>query len=199
MTDYDIHLIERNPVPPNSKREFTKGTIVALIGAGLIIVAGALPWANITSIFGTISMSGFQVGGGLPGIVSLILGVFGLFVVYSGDWRFKRIMCFVVGGVVFLMDLSMFSRMAEISAEVSSPYVMASAGEGLFLSFVGFFLIVIGGILIGSEKKEAEPVAPVQPVTRVCPACGKDLTQFPNDIKKCPYCAKDLTSKNRGR
>jgi hypothetical protein len=65
-------------------------------------------------------------------------------------------------------------------------------GLGGFI--VGMILGIIGGAL-GIVWKPSAPSAPAvtpvatQPITRVCPQCGRVLSE---DVKFCPHCGKAL-------
>ena len=62
---------------------------------------------------------------------------------------------------------------------------------GIFLGILpillGVFLLVWG--LASRSEKKKEIYRPI----RICPKCGRDLSQFPDDIKRCPYCGNELT------
>jgi len=49
----------------------------------------------------------------------------------------------------------------------------------------GVFLLV-WGLADKLEKRETRKAL------RICPRCGRDLSRFPNDIRRCPYCGNDL-------
>jgi nitric oxide reductase large subunit len=60
---------------------------------------------------------------------------------------------------------------------------------------LGWWLLgIIGGIMALVYKPEAPlsrapPPPPMQAVTRICPECGRVLSE---DVKFCPYCGKEL-------
>ena len=61
---------------------------------------------------------------------------------------------------------------------------------GIFLGILpillGVFLLVWG--YTSRSEKEKEVYRPI----RICPKCGRDLSHFPEDIKRCPYCGNEL-------
>jgi len=59
--------------------------------------------------------------------------------------------------------------------------------------FIGILPILLGVFLLGwglasRSEKEKEVYRP----TRICVKCGRDLSRFPEDIRRCPYCGNEL-------
>ncbi len=60
---------------------------------------------------------------------------------------------------------------------------------GLLVFLIGIVTIVMGAAIaaMGHTTKQT-PETPI----RVCPNCGKDLKDMPQDIVNCPYCSKGI-------
>ncbi|MEM1966822.1 MAG: zinc ribbon domain-containing protein [Nitrososphaerota archaeon] len=54
----------------------------------------------------------------------------------------------------------------------------------------GLALIVWGAVSLAHRKENKTLQQPV--LTRICPKCGRNLSNFPGDIKNCPYCGNQL-------
>ncbi|MCS7125298.1 MAG: hypothetical protein NZ929_00065 [Aigarchaeota archaeon] len=51
---------------------------------------------------------------------------------------------------------------------------------------IGIFLLAWGVATLSSKRERSH-------ILRICPGCGRDISSFPDDIKRCPYCGRELT------
>ncbi len=136
-------------------------------------------------------------------VLSLIGGIFillsGLAVAVIG-----AALTFFLGGIGGLFGLIgalwglliiVFSALLYSSPRSHSAYgalILVFSLLSWFGSFggflVGFILALIGGILALTWHPSEPSVVPA-PITRICPSCGRVVTQ---DTKFCPHCGKQL-------
>jgi hypothetical protein len=60
--------------------------------------------------------------------------------------------------------------------------------------YVFIFILIIAPMAVwrlGRSGKRAQAAAPPRQI-RLCPRCGRGLTDFPSKIHICPYCGVDL-------
>lgn len=115
------------------------------------------------------------MGGIIMTLVSFVIGGLGLF---CG-------ILVVVGAVMLYANPEKSTTWGVIILVFS--IVSLFFGLGGFI--VGMILGIIGGAL-GIAWKPSPPPAPVPtPITRVCPQCGRVLTE---EAKFCPHCGKAL-------
>jgi hypothetical protein len=122
--------------------------VLVLVGALLAIVAVALPWANLPSfIAGDLARGGvtdgrlLTLGFSVLSAVSLLL-----------PWRPWRRVSLPAAGLAILSDwvtLYIFFRVIQLSRawQVGLGAQLGSVGSGLYLTFAGAVLMLVGGLM----------------------------------------------------
>jgi hypothetical protein len=135
-------------------RQFAVLTIVG----GILAAAGSLlPWATISSGFGTIDLAGTRGDGVLTLVLGAALALVG-FVRYGGQGpNWLAGLGTVIGlGVLAIGAYDYLNLQSRLSG--SGNGIDAGAG-------VGLYLVILGGAagLFGGMKGKAEPVTPLSP------------------------------------
>ena len=104
--------------------------------AGVVAVIGAfLPWATLTSLFGTVDVSGFKGDGKLVAVVAALM----LLVLVTGSPGYAFVMA--LAGV-FLTGYDLNNMSSHVDS-ISSNVVTADIGFGLYLCLGAFILATI--------------------------------------------------------
>ncbi len=127
----------------NGQRAIRTGAL----GSCLIMVGAFLPWADIATVFGSISMNG-MVGGG-DGRVTLTAGIFALAIWF---WHYRQphiilpLLTSSIGfGVALIIGWEMYSLETHF-ADAPEGVVIASIGIGLYLSLLGGLMLMFAGL-----------------------------------------------------
>lgn len=128
------------PAPPGLPAPTANlGAILSTVGSALGLVGSFLPWARITLLSFSVSISGVHLTKGkialLLAVLSLVLGVFAFF--YRPD-PVRGILVAILGGGLALMGL------LGITEAMSSPI---QPGAGPFVAIIGGLIASAGGIL----------------------------------------------------
>lgn len=129
-------------------------------GAAALTIGSFLPWATVTSVFGSISVAGTEG----DGIMTLICGVIAV-IGFALQRPLLAIIPAAIGLAIGVIDLTNVSRnLGDIDAEIAR----ASVGIGLWILVAGAVVAVVAAaLLIPSRRtrdRSARPAAP--PVTR---------------------------------
>lgn len=126
------------------------------MAAGVILIVGALlPWATLTSGFGSASIAGTDG----DGVFAIALGAL---VAVAGVGMFNGSGTARAGAVVFgvLAAALMVSSFMNISEVVDESEVRASVGIGLWVGLLGGLLAAGAPLMAGSAAKSKSPPAP---------------------------------------
>jgi len=99
--------------------------------------------------------------------------------------RYKSIFDVMIGSVLIIFGV---------------PFLFANyySPEGALVGILYACVFLIPGILIvrkgltSMSSKGEMRTSRVYQFTRICPRCGRNLSNFPDDIKRCPYCGNEL-------
>lgn len=139
-------------------------SILAIAGGIVAALGSILPWATLSTAFGTLSVSGTQGDGILTlaaGAVAAILGI----------WRFGGSAPGWAAGLTLLAGLAIvgvgvfdYINLSSRLAELSSDVALATHGIGLYITVGGG-----GAVLIGATpgKKSAAPAADPRAVAAI--------------------------------
>jgi len=159
------------------------GTVLGIVGLSMSIVAPFLPWVATENM--TISL--YQTGWWmvpLPFVVCCLCYI----ARYMGR-RVKPIAFSVTGLVVAIENLAAFTTILPTLNENNFAL-------GFYLSLGSACLLLEGGVATYVEEGKDDMVTPQaqQPiiVIRLCPGCGKDLSQFLPNLYECPFCGRLL-------
>src|SRR5262245_52527187 len=116
------------------------------IGGGLVVIGSFMPWASVTSIFGTISIAGTQGDGKITlvlGLIIVVLAILELSGTAGGIRWVTLIFGFLAAGAGVLDMTNVSSRLGEAASDVVQPAV----GVGLYAVVAGGVAVIAGGFL----------------------------------------------------
>lgn len=125
------------PPPPGATTGFSTFQKLALAGAAVAAVGSLLPWASVSSVFGTISKSGMDG----DGVITLVLAVAAGALVLTRKAPGVVIALMALIGVVAVIDIADVSRLAD-----DTGFAEVSVGFGLWLVAIGAVLGLVGSI-----------------------------------------------------
>lgn len=109
---------------------FTAG----LVSAAVVVVGALLPWATVSTAFGTVSVNGTEGDGVLTlggGVVAAALLLFGR------GRKGAAVVAAIVGMLVTLVGVYDLANVSSAAAEAANQFARGSAGAGLWLTVVG--------------------------------------------------------------
>lgn len=133
-----------------------QGRQITLLGATALVIGALLPWVTATSIFGSISINGYEGDGIITGGIGLLILISALLTKGKAGKRYS------VAGTIFgaIVALLVFWEISNVNlAAENADYVRASVGSGLYLSMIGAILVVIGGLQRLSPEPTPSPKA----------------------------------------
>jgi hypothetical protein len=133
------------PPPPSDKP--TNDQWVGIVGGVGAVIGSFLPWAQVTTGFGTISRAGTDGGG--DGVITLILGALGAFLLWRGGkatpWAGA---CGVAVAAIAIWD---YYDIEGSAIEV---------GVGLYITGAGGALLGIMALDMWGKQRKAAKAAP---------------------------------------
>jgi hypothetical protein len=133
--------------------KWKQSSVLTMIGGIMLIVGALLPWANLTSGFGTVSIAGTEGDGvfalGLGAIIAL--AGFGAF---NGSAT-ARTAAALIGIVAVLLMFTEFSNVSRGVKTATGDYTRASVGIGLWVAILGALLSVAAPLAAGSAPAAA--------------------------------------------
>ena len=121
--------------------------IIIIAGALLVMIAVALPWANLpTFVAGDLARGGVA-GGGLITLGLAVLALLSLLLSWH-PWDRVSLPAAIAGALVHLVALSVFVRIVQLGGNLGLELRAqpGSIGSGLFLTFAGALLMLVGGL-----------------------------------------------------
>ena len=158
--------------------------IILLVGFILLVVSAFLPWAYMVSMFGIITVSGFQILQGEPGIMALLLAVIGSLavLVYSNTKRLGLISMGLAGVIAFEIGWTYF----QISNVISSSEIYSNFGAGLYLCAVAAIVIFLGGVhSIDRAEATTKKRKSKNAYMKYCTNCGAPLSETSSYCGEC--------------
>jgi hypothetical protein len=139
---------------PNAQER--TGLILGLVGAILGWIGLMLPWIDAVILI-PISRTGLQLGG--DAYIIAVLALVGLIAAVIGLSSGKRLgWLLVLAGIAMIVVVVIdYTALAERITSFSSEFALARVGPGIFVCGVGGLLMVIGGGVALSVKREAGP------------------------------------------
>ena len=131
---------------PTGRSGFTPPAIVAIIAAAVLGLGSFLPWIEVTTVFGTLSVNGMDGDGKLTAVaggVGLALFLIGSST-KAAPWHVVGVVASALGGAVAVYDIIDVSN--EISDTEFNAFARASVGFGLYMCAIGAIGAVAAGI-----------------------------------------------------
>ena len=121
--------------------------MIIVVGALLVMIAVALPWANLPSFVAGDLARGGAAGGGLITLGLAVLALLSLLLPWQ-FWNRVSLPAAIMGALVHLIALSAFVRVVQLSGSLGLELRAqpGSIGNGLFLTFAGALLMLVGGL-----------------------------------------------------
>lgn|GEM_PF-5012236 len=121
-----------------------QGQLTTLLGAVGLVVGALLPWVTVASVFGSISVNGYEGDGIITGGIGLLILISALLTKGKAGKRYS-VASAILGVIATLLVFWKISDVGSLAAE-NTDYVRTSVGSGLYLSAVGTILIIVGGL-----------------------------------------------------
>ena len=122
------------------------GPIIALVGGALMILGALMPWATLSTAFGSVSIPGTEGDGEIILILGVAVAALAA-VDLARRWRWSWVAVGICAGLALLIGLIDFSNVTErIQAEDLEGGV-ASVGAGLYLVLLGAGAAFVGALL----------------------------------------------------
>jgi hypothetical protein len=155
------------------------GGWIAVAGGLLLVAASLLPWFTASTVAGSISRNGMQLGKNssfsIDGVVVLVLGlevaIVGIsrvreFAVPSWAGR-SPIVAGLIAGYILLVNWSSLDQLVHTVER--SGVSTASLGMGLYVGVVGALVAIAGGLAMRPPTVKSQPVAWDPSSGGVCP------------------------------
>jgi hypothetical protein len=135
--------------------------IVTLVGGGLLLLGSFLPWAQVASLFGTVSVNGTEGDGKITAAVGVAVALVGLVTVANRKARLSILapILGLVGAGAGVLDLA---NVNDKFASVSSSLVHPSIGIGLYLVILGGIVTLVAALFGAADKNAAQAPGAVQ-------------------------------------
>ncbi len=107
----------------------------------------------------------------------------------------------VVGALLALgLVIGIIVLISAVMLYVNPEHKVAWGVITIVFSIISFFFNILGGFIVGMilgivggalgiAWKPSPPVAPSPPIKRICPKCGRVITE---EVKFCPHCGQAL-------
>lgn len=138
--------------------------VVILLGGILYAMGSFLPWVTASSAFGSASKSGMEGGDGLLTVFfGVVLALLGLTRVQRPGLPGNRLTMVILGALAVGVAVFEGSNIQSKLEDISSAYVVASVGVGIYVMGVGGALVILAS-LFGEPKSSRAGAAAAPPV-----------------------------------
>lgn len=145
------------------------------------LVGAFLPWGTVSSVFGSVSVSGID----RDGMITFILSLLAFGALYWGVMKKKEgvasVAIILLGLIIALIAVVDGNSLAELSSE--SEYVYMQVGMGLYITGIGGVGLIFAGLWIFSKRVKSDKSSR----EIYCSDCGRTV---PDDANICPYCGE---------
>ena len=152
-----------------------------VVVGGLLVAAGSLlPWATVSTLLGSVSISGIDAGG--DGVFTLVIGtvvagVGGL--IATEGWtlnRGVRLVLWVAVGMAGAVWVVEFIDTWDRVSLFDDTFILGSIGLGLWTVATGLVVVTIGLLNLGSAWPEAVPASRLAAETALPPRVSAPIT-----------------------
>jgi hypothetical protein len=144
------------PVPVTVAPKRSRPFLAALTaGGGLVVLGTFMPWATITTVFGTITKAGIDTP---DGVFMLILGGVLIAIGLAAHTHLHvpkglRVVGIIAGTITGLAAIGEATSVSTHLASVTSnPYASAAVGGGVYLLVTGAVIAFFGALAAGWDK-----------------------------------------------
>lgn len=121
------------------------GPILSLVGALAVVIGSFLPWATVTSGFGSIGVAGTEGDGVITLVAGAVIGI--LAALELGQSSKTRVATMIASLICLGIGLFEIANVSDAIGGVSSEFARASVGIGLFAVAGGAGLAIFGSTL----------------------------------------------------
>lgn len=135
------------PTPQATQSNPVSGPLIAaLVAAGAIVIGSLLPWLSVTTIFGSVSVSGTEGDGILTLITGAVIAALaGIAFAKKSASRLTGILIIGLGAVSGLIAFNIFLNLVD-NVDLVDSGVLSTIGGGLWLVILGSAVAVGGGV-----------------------------------------------------
>jgi hypothetical protein len=126
--------------------------LFVVLGGAVVILGSFLPWASVTTVFGTIGRTGMEGG---DGVITLLLGlsIVGCGITAATNPKFWWRVPVLLGAAVAAFAWFEYRDIAaKLAALAPNPYVAMSTGAGIWVLHVGALVTVCGATSLGRKS-----------------------------------------------
>lgn len=141
---------ERNPqhrVPPVEGAVSRTGPVISLVGAALVVLGALMPWATLSTAFGSVSIPGTEGDGEIVLILGVVIAVLATLELTRQPRLGLRIGVGVCAGIALLIGLIDFSSITDHIRTENLEAGVASVGAGLYAVLLGAGVAIAGAVL----------------------------------------------------
>jgi hypothetical protein len=122
-----------------------QGAMLLLAGGALAAIGSLLPWATVSSGFGSVSINGIEGDGRFTVVLGGALALLG-FLRLGTPPRGNPIIGFLLAILLGIVGALAYSNLSGGLADAESEFVRASIGIGLYLVLAGAIAGIIGSV-----------------------------------------------------
>jgi hypothetical protein len=127
--------------------------MLTIAGAVLVVIGSLLPWATVTTFFGSVGYAGTEGDGKITLVIGLLAAIAAfLELTQDRDTRGAVVVLACAAGGTAVFDLA---NITDRIATVSSGFVRASAGIGLYAVLAGGGLALCGAFIDPDARRES--------------------------------------------
>lgn len=143
-----------------------------LVACGLVVVGAFLPWATVTTIFGSVAQTGVDGGDGWFTAGAAALSALAFATHRRGGYLAAVVLGVLVVAVALVDVVDVQGTVDEVNRE-SDGFARASTGAGLWLTlFAGIGFLVLAGRCLPRASRPTRVAAEVLPPPHPTPSPG---------------------------
>jgi hypothetical protein len=126
--------------------------VLAVVGAGAVILGSLLPWAKLTHVFGSASFSGIEGDGVITLVLSGVLLMGAILQLTNETSRHVWTEVVAAGSTLLVAVVALTNMIANIG-DADSEFAWASVGPGLYLVVAGAGMALVGTDMTRRARK----------------------------------------------